>query len=125
MEFKKWCYTVFVLLLFSSTGFAENNNFFGAREVVAAKGGAQLGENVLSTTTRVGKNGNAVEVLFKNGGKMDINAARVKEWVPNLHPNAPAGTLNKVKFDNFLPGSKGFKRTPTPGEIDFLNGLFK
>jgi len=91
----------------------------------AAKGGVQFGENVLSTTTRVGNNGNAVEVLFKNGSKMDINAARVKELVPNLHPNAPSGTLNKVKFDNFLPGSKGFKRTPTQGEIDFLNSLFK
>nr|MBK9649938.1 RHS repeat-associated core domain-containing protein [Bacteroidota bacterium] len=99
-------------------------NFTGQVTTNATKGGVQFGENVLSTTTRVGKNGNAVEVLFKNGGKMDINAARVKEWVPNLHPNAPAGTLNKVKFDNFLPVSKGFKRTPTSGEIDFLNGLF-
>ena len=94
-------------------------------DVGGGYGGVKGGSNILSTTIRVGKNGNAVEVLFKNGGKMDINAVRVKEWVPNLHPNAPAGTLNKVKFDNFLPGSKGFKRTPTLGEIDFLNGLFK
>jgi hypothetical protein len=85
----------------------------------------QFGENVLSTTTRVGKNGNAVEVLFKNGNKMDINATRVKEWVPNLHPNAPAGTLQKVKFPDALPGSKGFKRIPTQVELDFLNSLFK
>jgi hypothetical protein len=106
-------------------GYASSINLSVKATSQATKGVVQFGENVLSTTTRVGKNGNAVEVLFKNGGKMDINAARVKEWVPNLHPNAPAGTLNKVKFDNFLPGSKGFKRTPTSGEIDFLNGLFK
>jgi hypothetical protein len=55
---------------------------------------------------------------------MDITSARVKEWVPNLNPKAPAGTLQKVKFDSFLPGSKGFKRTPTQAEIDFLNSHF-
>lgn len=99
--------------------------YITAKAPTAAETSTPFGESVLKTTTRVGKNGNAVEVLFKNGSKMDINAARVKEWVPNQHPNAPVGTLQKVKFDNFLPGSKGFKRTPTQGEIDFLNSLFK
>ncbi len=63
-------------------------------------------------------------VIFKDGSKIDVNAARVKEWIPNPHPSAPAGTLQKIKFDKFLPGSKGYKRTPTEGEINFLN-LFK
>jgi RHS repeat-associated protein len=86
---------------------------------------AEEGEEILQITTRIGRDGNAAEVMFKNGSKMDINAARVKEWVPNLHPNAPFGALQKVKFGDFLPGSKGFKRAPTQEEIDFLNNLFK
>lgn len=95
-------------------------------EVSAAKTSTSLfGKEVANTATRMGRDGRAVEVLFKDGSKLDINAARVKEWIPNPHPNAPAGTLQKVKFDNFLPGSKGYRRTPTQGEIDFLNSLFK
>jgi RHS repeat-associated protein len=90
----------------------------------AAKGGTQLfGKEVVTTTTRMGRDGKAVEVIFKDGTKIDINAARVKQWTPNTHPNAPAGTLQKVKFENSLPGSKGYKRTPTQSELDFLNGL--
>jgi RHS repeat-associated protein len=81
--------------------------------------------SILSMTKRAGRDGNAVEVLFDNGSKMDITATRVKEWIPNSHPNAPTGTLSKVKFENSLPGSKGFKRTPTLGELDFLYSLFK
>jgi hypothetical protein len=89
--------------------------------ILAAKGGSKI----LSTITRVGRDGNAIEIFFKNGNKMDINAARVKEWVPNLHPKAPKGTLSKVKFDDYLPGSKGYKRSPTSSEIDLLNSFFK
>ncbi|SEA67482.1 hypothetical protein SAMN05192529_14411, partial [Arachidicoccus rhizosphaerae] len=90
----------------------------------AAKGESKLlGKDVVTTTTRIGRDGKAVEVIFKDGSKIDINAARVKQWTPNTHPNAPAGTLQKVKFDNPLPGSKGYKRTPTQSELDFLNGL--
>jgi hypothetical protein len=40
--------------------------------------------------------------------------------VPNTHPNAPPGTLSRVKFDNAIPGSKGFKRLPTQQELDIL-----
>jgi RHS repeat-associated protein len=96
-------------------------NMFGTSRAAAA---AEESE-ILQTTTRVGKNGNAVEIIFKNGNKTDINAARVKEWTPNSHSSAPAGALQKVKFPNAIPGSKGFKRLPTQGEIDFLNNLFK
>lgn len=92
---------------------------------VATKTGTSLIDDAATITTRVGRDGNAVEVILKNGNKIDINAARVKEWVPNLHPNAPAGTLQKVKFENFLPGSKGYKRLPTQQELDFINSLFK
>ncbi|WP_159466922.1 hypothetical protein [Dyadobacter sp. 3J3] len=83
------------------------------------------GKEITQTVTRVGKNGNAAEILFKDGSKMVINAARVKEWIPNSHPNAPAGTLQKVKFEDFIPGSRGFKRAPTQDELDFLLKIFK
>lgn len=91
---------------------------------VAAKQGSNYLDDAATITRRVGRDGNAVEVILKNGNKIDINAARVKEWVPNLHPNAPAETLQKVKFENFLPGSKGYKRLPTKQYIDFLFSLF-
>lgn len=71
----------------------------------------------------MGRDGKAVKVIFKDGSKIDINAARVKQWIPNTHPNAPAGTFQRVKFKNSLPNSKGYKRAPTQSELDFLNGL--
>jgi hypothetical protein len=52
---------------------------------------------------------------------IDISPTRVKEFVPNTHPKAPPGTLDKVKFDNALPGSKGYKRPPTAEELRSLN----
>lgn len=82
-------------------------------------------DNILSVAKRVGRDGNAVEVKFNNGGKMDINQARVKEYVPNNHPKAPKGTLQKVRFNDALPHSAGLKRLPTQGELDFLNNIFK
>ncbi|WP_291587819.1 DUF6443 domain-containing protein [Bacteroides sp.] len=90
----------------------------------------KIGRNIFNkaiakTTTRIGRDGKAVEVIFEDGSKLDINATRVKEWVPKNHPNAPNGTLQKVKFEESLPGSKGYKRAPTVDEINFLNGLFK
>ncbi len=63
-----------------------------------------FGKEVAEVATRIGRDGEAVEIVFKDGSKIDINAARVKEWVPNTHPKAPAGTLQKVKFENPLPG---------------------
>lgn len=37
--------------------------------------------------------------------------------VPNNHPNAPADATNRVKFDNAIPGTKGYKRLPTRKEL--------
>jgi hypothetical protein len=90
----------------------------------ATKEGSSLfGKEALKTTTRMGRDGKAVEVIFKDGSKIDINGARVKQWTPNTHPSAPKGTLQKVKFDNSLPGTKGYKRTPTQSELNFLYSL--
>lgn len=71
----------------------------------------------------MGRDGKAVKVIFKDGSKININAARVKQYIPNKHPNAPMGTLQKIKFNNSIPGSKGYKRLPTQSEMGFLNGL--
>lgn len=84
-----------------------------------------FGKEVAEVAPRIGRDGEAVEVIFKDGSKIDINAARVKEWVPNTHPKAPAGTLQKVKFENSLPGSKGYKREATQAEINYLKNLLK
>jgi len=72
----------------------------------------------VSRTARDGTN--AVRQTFPNGSVKDISRARVKEFVPSQHPKAPPGTLQKVKFDNALPGSKGYKRPPTAAELTEL-----
>ncbi|MBM2890535.1 hypothetical protein I4Q48_19150 [Leptospira interrogans] len=83
-----------------------------------------FGKDILETQTRTGRDGKAVEIKFKDGSKIDINSARVKEWKPNEHPKAPEGALQKVKFEESLPGSKGYKRAPNQDEKNFLNNIF-
>ena len=93
---------------------------------IPVKAGTRLiGKEVAQITKRIGRDGDAVEVIFKDGTKMDITAVRVKEFVPNPHPNAPAGTLQKVKYEVSLPGTKGYKRAPTAEELRFLNNISK
>ena len=84
-----------------------------------------FGKEISQIIPRVGRNGNAAEIHFKDGSQIDINSARVKEWVPNLHPNAPVGTLQKVRFEDFIEGSKGYKRLPTQNELNYLHKIFK
>jgi hypothetical protein len=62
----------------------------------------------------------AVRIIKDDGSVIDISPHRVKEYVPNAHPKAPPGTLNRVKFENSIPGTKGFKRHPTQEELDYL-----
>ena len=52
-------------------------------------------------------------INHENGNIKDISKRRVKEYEPNTHPGIPKGTLNRVKFEDSLPKSKGFKRLPT------------
>jgi RHS repeat-associated protein len=84
----------------------------------AAAKGAQVAETVAVRTTQAGDK--AVRITRADGSVKDISPARVKEYVPNTHPKAPPGTLDKVKFENPLPGSKGFKREPTAEELKVL-----
>jgi hypothetical protein len=60
-----------------------------------------------------------------DGSLIDITATRVKEFVPHPHPNASPGTLQRVKFRNAHPGSKGFKRDATAEELRLLEEAFK
>jgi len=76
------------------------------------------------TKTTLGKTKSGaprIKQEFPDGRKTDITDDRVKEFVPNAHPKAPPGKMNRVKFDNAQPGSKGFKRDPTPDEIKMLD----
>ena len=65
----------------------------------------------------------AVRITRPDKSVIDIDPTRVKEFVPNTHPKAPPGALNKVKFDNALPGAKRFKRPPSPAELEILKNL--
>jgi RHS repeat-associated protein len=86
--------------------------------------GAKQGPPIakVRTSNRPG-NKKAVELTYPDGHVKDINPTRVKEWVPNPHPNAPPGARNPVKFPNPLPGSKGKKRPPTQDEVDIWERL--
>lgn len=87
----------------------------------AAKGNDDVTKNteqVLMRTTRSGDP--AVRITKPDGSVIDISTKRVKEYIPNTHPNAPPGTLNKVKFPDAQPNSKGYKRDPTLEELEIL-----
>jgi hypothetical protein len=62
----------------------------------------------------------AIRITRPDGSVIDISPKRVKEYIPNKHPKAPPGALQKVKFDNYIPGSKGYKRAPTKDELKRL-----
>lgn len=79
---------------------------------------AKGAEQTVVRTTRSGDK--AVRITKPDGSVTDISPNRVKEYVPNTHPNAPPGTLDKVKFPNAQPGSKGYKRDPTLEELEIL-----
>ncbi|HEX8238314.1 MAG TPA: RHS repeat-associated core domain-containing protein [Allosphingosinicella sp.] len=87
-------------------------------EAKAAREAAKSATKVRVRTTRSG--GKAVEITKPDGSIIDISETRVKEFKPNTHPQAPPGTMDKVKFPDPLPGSKGFKRAPTPEELEIL-----
>lgn len=84
------------------------------------KTAATVGEEatIAGRTTRQGED--AVRVTRPDGSIVDISPRRVKEFVPNTHPKAPEGAMSKVKFEDALPGSKGYKRAPTKEELELL-----
>jgi RHS repeat-associated protein len=75
--------------------------------------------SVSARTTRAGER--AIRVEGPGGRVKDISPTRVKEYAPATHPNAPAGTMQKVRFRDAQPGSKQFKRDPTPVENRMTN----
>lgn len=81
-------------------------------------GAESRAERSVPRTTRDGSPG--IKITREDGSVVDITKDRVKEYVPNNHPNAPPGAMQKVKFDDPLPGSKGYKRAPTPDELKRL-----
>jgi len=76
--------------------------------------------------TRTTKDGDpAVRITEKDGGFKDISPKRVKEGTVNTDPRAPEGAIQRTKFDNAQPNSKGLKRDPTPKELEQLKDLTK
>jgi hypothetical protein len=90
----------------------------GAVPTRAGYNGVQGPAQVTTRTTRAGETATRVE--FPDRTVLDVSPSRVKEFVPNTHPKAPPGTLQKVPFNNAQPGSKGFKRDPTPADLEWL-----
>jgi hypothetical protein len=97
--------------------FGKSAPEIAAKEVEAA---AREGALVVRTT-RSGEM--AVRITRADGSVVDISPQRVKEYVPNTNPNAPPGSLNRVRFPDAQPGSKGLKRDPTSDELETLRNL--
>jgi hypothetical protein len=95
-------------------------------ERAATARGSKALEGFSSIVTRMTRGGGqGVRLTRPDGSVLDITAKRVKEFVPNTHPNAPAGALQRVKFPDAQPGTKGFKRDPTADELRLLEETFK
>nr|WP_317200529.1 PAAR domain-containing protein [uncultured Psychrobacter sp.] len=80
-------------------------------------------DSVVVRTTLKGDK--AMRITRENGNVVDISRSRVKEYIPNNHPKAPPGVMQKRKFPNSLPGSKGYKRLPTNQEKKVLEHTIK
>ena len=95
------------------------------KSVKALNKAAKLdGKTILHASEGLTRNhGKKVEVIFKDGSISLINSSRVKRLVPNNHPNAPSGAMKLVKFDNPIPTSRGYKRLPSEGELEFLDNF--
>lgn len=80
--------------------------------------GQTASDQTVTRTTRSKKPG--IRITKSDGRVIDITEQRVKEFVPVTYPGAPPGTLDKVKFSDALPRSKGYKRAPTAEELKLL-----
>ncbi|MFH2122371.1 MAG: RHS repeat-associated core domain-containing protein [Pseudomonadota bacterium] len=93
----------------------------GAGKVAQVFTATKMAEESPIITNRITRGGDeAIRIEYPDGRIKDISPKRVKEYEPNNHPNSPPGIKQKVKFDNALPGSKGYKRAPTTNELKQL-----
>lgn len=81
----------------------------------AGHNGVEGPTHVVTRTTRAGEP--AARITYPDGSVKDVSPQRVKEFVPNTHPSAPPGTPQRVRFDDAQPGTKGYKRDPTPADL--------
>lgn len=71
--------------------------------------------------TRVTRDGSrAARIQFPDKSILDVSMSRVKEFIQNLHPKAPPGSLQRVIFDDAIEGTKGLKRVPGPEDLWWL-----
>ena len=102
------------------------NSDFGRSPLAANKALGASDEFLGVVESRLTRGGdNAVRITKPDGSWKDISPTRVEEAVPNLHPKAPPDAMQRLKYDNPLPGTKGSKRTPTQDELNLLDTLTK
>lgn len=112
---KKWLYLISIMLFFVANTNAANSDFFGAREVVAAKGSAQGGLNLFKwgaeqTGKSTGWKAGDYMLHLPNKGTPKLN------WKANYGALRYEMNLGKPIFDSYrLPNGN---LVPTGG---FLN----
>jgi hypothetical protein len=88
-----------------------------SREASVSRAAAAELRSAARVTPRITRDGTrAVEMQFRNRSIKDVSLKRVKEFVPNNHPKAPPGQMQRMRFNDALDGSKGYKRAPTAAE---------
>ncbi len=97
---------------------ADFETYFVGEQRVLVHNCGPKGGKIDTRTTRKGDPG--VRITDEKGNVKDITPDRVKEFQPNTNPNAPEGAMQRVKFEDAQPGSKGLKRDPTSKELDLL-----
>ena len=87
----------------------------GSAAVRAGNNGVEGPARLESRLSRSGEP--AGKITYPDGSVKDVSGARVKEFVPQRHPSAPEGAMQRVKFEDAQPGSKGYKRDPTEQDL--------
>jgi len=114
---KKWLYLISLMLFFVANTNAASSDFFGAREVVAAKGGKSLlsaGElaRIENAATRIGKPINVVGSRASGTAKATsdwdyvIEGLTNKQWkqIKNSLPGAPSRIDNLPRMIDIFKG---------------------
>jgi len=106
----------------ATVGTVEAVEAQAARGVGAASRAGYNGvQGPVQMVTRVTRDGSrAARIQFPDKSILDVSMSRVKEFIQNLHPKAPPGSLQRVIFDDAIEGTKGLKRVPGPEDLWWL-----
>jgi hypothetical protein len=83
MQFKKWIYSLAIILLFRVSGFAEKSDFFGKGEVILQQAGSvfKVGDNIIGKViqkVRTGTNGKIAVIGRRMPGHVEDVAVALK-----------------------------------------------